>query len=232
MIKYNCNVDYFKNIDTEDKAYWLGFIYADGCVTKDHKKLIINLSPVDIYHLKLFNDCINSDYHISYQDNNRYVSLSISNKQFVENLIDKGCVPRKSLILQFPDEWQVPKHLLRHFIRGYFDGDGCLHTSMNKRKNKPRAYLECEVNFLGTYDMLNGIIANIPLNNIEIKEFGKIYKFRVHSRQNIVTLLDYLYEDSYFYLQRKYQTYIYDVKQHINLNNNTTILYNPVTIKG
>lgn len=223
---YKCNKDYFQTINTEDKAYWLGFIYADGCVTKNHRSLIINLSPTDIEHLNLFNQCIESTYPIKYKDNGRYVSLIISNKHFVEHLIDKGCVPHKSLVLQFPTENQVPSNLIRHFIRGYFDGDGCIHTKMRQHKNKPRPYLECEVNFLGTYDMLLNIIKHIPLLNINIKEFGLIYKFRICSKNKIVELLDYLYKDSHFYLPRKYIKYISDIKNY-NIQN---VLQNPVTI--
>jgi hypothetical protein len=223
---YKCNKDYFRTINTEDKAYWLGFIYADGCVTKNHRSLIINLSPTDIEHLNLFNQCIESTYPIKYKDNGRYVSLIISNKHFVENLIDKGCVPHKSLVLQFPTENQVPSNLIKHFIRGYFDGDGCIHTKMRQHKNKPRPYLECEVNFLGTYDMLCNIIKHVPLLNINIKEFGLIYKFRICSKNKIVELLDYLYGDSHFYLPRKYIKYINDIKNY-NIQN---VLQNPVTI--
>lgn len=223
---YECNTDYFRMIDTEDKAYWLGFIYADGCVTKNHHALIINLSPTDIDHLNLFNICIKSTYPIKYKDDGRYVSLTITNKQFVENLINKGCVPHKSLILQFPTEEQVPAHLIKHFIRGYFDGDGCIHTKMRQHKNKPRPYLECEVNFLGTYNMLFNISKHIPLSDINIKEFGLIYKFRICSKNKIIKLLDYLYEDSSFYLFRKYVKYINDIKSY-NIQN---VLQNPVTI--
>lgn len=223
--KYNLNKNYFDSIDTEDKAYWLGFIYADGCVDKSHKQLIISLSPIDYEHLSLFNHCIESDYSIKYRDNNRYITLQISCKHLVESLIEKGCVPHKSLILTFPNKNTIPEHLIKHFIRGYFDGDGCISTILRRKTNRINPIMECEVNFLGTKSMLEGISENIPISSIKIFKFGKIYKFRVQSKKNIINLMDYLYEDSSFYLQRKYDKYINNVKQYITkrhpLINNT-----------
>ena len=230
--KYECNVNYFETIDTEDKAYWLGFIYADGCIDNDCKVLIINLNPIDLNHLILFNECIGSNYPITYQDNNRYISLRITRKEFVKHLVNKGCTPRKSLTLKFPTSDQLPLHLVKHFIRGYFDGDGCLHTRLRKCLNKLRPYLECEVNFLGTYDMLYSISQNIPINNIKILQFGNIYKFRISSKKNIILLLDYLYQDSLFYLQRKYDKYITDIKNYKLEPLDIFISQNPVTITG
>ena len=230
MNKRNCNVDYFKIIDTEDKAYWLGFIYADGCITKDRRSLIINLQPGDIGHLQLFNQCIESDYPIIYKDNGRYVSLHISKKEFVENLINKGCVPHKSLILQFPTEDQLPNNLIKHFIREYFDGDGCLHVKFIKRWNKPNPYLSCEVNFLGTYNMLQNICKFVPVEFSSIKEDGKIYKMRLTSKKKIIKLLDYFYEDSHFYLQRKFDKYENIIKRCLTYNDYLLITQNPVTI--
>ena len=228
-----CNINYFENIDTEEKAYWLGFLYADGCVSQDYKYLYVCLSSKDLKHLELFNKCIDSNYKIKYRDNNRYISLVISKKKFVEHLIDKGCIPTKSLILKFPTEDQVPKELIRHFIRGYFDGDGCISTILRKLKNKPNLIMDCEINFLGTFDMLSGICENIPVKNIKIFEFGKIFKFRVRNKKDIIEIMEYLYKDSNIYLERKHEKYInnvinYKTKRHpLNKENNN---YNPVTI--
>lgn len=228
--KRNCNIDYFKIIDTEDKAYWLGFIFADGCISDDHKQLIISLQPSDIQHLEMFNKCIESDYPIMYMDNNRYITLRISRKDFVKHLIDKGCVPRKSLILQFPSEDKLPTHLIKHFIRGYFDGDGCLHAKFIKRWNKPNPYLSCEVNFLGTYDMLQNISKFVPVEFSKIRQDGKIYKMRLTSKSKIIELLDYLYQDSYFYLKRKHDKYVNIIKKCNTYNDFLLITQNPVTI--
>lgn len=52
--------------------------------------------------------------------------LACYSKKSYTDLINKGCGINKSLILKFPDETQVPQNLISHFIRGYFDGDGCV----------------------------------------------------------------------------------------------------------
>ena len=204
-----CNEDYFSKIDTKEKAYWLGFIFADGCVTKDMHCLIINLAPIDIRHLEKFNDCIESNYKIRWCDNNRYVSLRITNKYFVESLVRCGCVPAKSLILKYPKDDVLPKEFEKDFIRGYFDGDGCISILFVNKKNKPNPIFCGEINFLGTKDMLNHIAKIIPydINKIRIFEFGKIFKFKISNKKGMKDVLSYLYDDSNMYLDRKYQKY-------------------------
>ena len=73
--------------------------------------------------------------------------FSIRNAQLHDSLIKQGCVPNKSLILTFPDINVVSEDLVRHFIRGYFDGDGCL--SFNKNK-----YCTPNISILGTKQFL------------------------------------------------------------------------------
>lgn len=214
MQKIQINEDYFESIDSEDKAYWLGFLYADGCVTKDLKSIIISLSSIDYNHLIMLNECMDSDYKIKYKDNNS-VWLRIVRTKIAKDLVDKGCVPAKSLVLQFPNEDKLPKELQRHFIRGYFDGDGCISTILRKPKNRPNPIMMCEVNFLGTKHMLENIARMIPLDNIKIFKFGKIYKFRIQNKKDIIKLMDYLYKDSHFYLQRKFDKYNNNIKNYI-----------------
>lgn len=215
MNKVEINENYFETIDSEDKAYWLGFLFADGCVTQDHKHLLVNLAPIDYSHLCLLRDSMESNCQIKYRDNNRYISLSLYRKKIVEDLIDKGCIPAKSLILRFPSEDKVPNDLQRHFIRGYFDGDGCISTRLRVPKNRSNAIMECEVNFLGTKHMLENIASIIPIENVRIFKFGKIYKFRIQNKKNIIKLMDYLYKDSSIYLKRKFDKYNDNVKNYI-----------------
>ena len=72
-----------------------------------------------------------------------------------EALNNKGCVPNKSLTLTFPSKDIVPSNLLRHFIRGYVDGDGCICVT------KPE---KIELNVLGTKEFLQGVLDFLPLN--------------------------------------------------------------------
>ena len=164
---------FFEKIDTEQKAYWLGFIYADGCVknySKDKEgrqrkkySLSIELAEKDKEHLIKFAKaiCLNFEESMLYSrkrkicydhlDEERSYKMSafqVCSKKIVEDLIKLGCVPNKSLILKFPSEKQVPKNLWMHFIRGYFDGDGWVY---NDGKNNLR------FGMIGTEEFLNEI---------------------------------------------------------------------------
>ena len=165
---------FFEKIDTEAKAYWLGFIYADGCVVRNHSKdkegrqlkkysLSIELAEKDKEHLIKFAKaiCLNFEESMLYSrerkicydhlDEERSYKMNtfrVCSKKIVEDLIKLGCVQNKSLILKFPSEEQVPKKLWMHFIRGYFDGDGSIY---NDGKNNLR------FGIVGTEDFLNEI---------------------------------------------------------------------------
>lgn len=210
--KYSLNENFFDNIDTEEKAYWLGFLYADGSVTDfGAYKTDISLAEKDKDHLEKYRQALESTHPIITRgitfNNKTYYScrLNISNKAMAEALINKGCVPKKSLILTFPTEEQVPKELRRHFIRGYFDGDGCISYSSNDHSYN--------FNILGTYDFLTDIqnefaenIENYKVTKVSKDPRSNVYKFqkgRNCGTQNINNIYNYLYKDATIYLDRK-----------------------------
>lgn len=131
--RYNLQADYFNSINTSEKAYWLGFIMADGYVCIEHKKknvrrrLGLCLNQSDKTHLEKFCKALNSNHVIKFRKdhkNNKVYLLAyveIYNKQICLDLIKHGCVPNKSKTLMFPS---ISNELFFDFIRGYFDGDG------------------------------------------------------------------------------------------------------------
>ena len=127
--KNNLNHDYFQNIDTEEKAYWLGFIMADGCVYKGSDassyRLQINLKGSDKEHLDKLQKSINSSYKIQEKKvkNSDVCLLKVNSTKMCQDLMALNVTPRKSMLCQMPS---LEEHLEKHFIRGYFDGDGCL----------------------------------------------------------------------------------------------------------
>ena len=131
--KHTLNETYFDKIDTPEKAYILGFIYADGCVYLPAKRpkegaFMLNLQKRDIEMFKLIQSAIESS-HPLFDDakcGNGAYRLIIGNRRFCDSLIRAGVTPRKSLTLEFPSEAIVPKALRRYFILGYFDGDGSI----------------------------------------------------------------------------------------------------------
>jgi len=130
-MSYQFDVDYFKTIDSHEKAYWLGFIYADGNVylSKDNYKSVfqISLAKVDNGHLgKLRKALKDSRPLYNERGGERYM---INNIHFVNHLVQLGVTPRKSLTTVFPPENQLPSQYVNSFILGYFDGDGSISIS-------------------------------------------------------------------------------------------------------
>ena len=124
---YSVNEDYFNKIDSEDKAYFLGLLYADGYNYTAGKNKHFSLSLVDTDVLILFKKAINSKhsiYKIKLQ-NERYTQqyrLQINSKKLCERLTQLGCIQNKGKVLTFPSNDNLPQELIPHFIRGYFDG--------------------------------------------------------------------------------------------------------------
>ena len=144
--KYSIDNYYFNVIDTQNKAYSLGMLYADGTVSKNKTGFAISLQERDKDVLDQLNHEFGGDRKLSYIEyskknsnwQNQYM-LGISNKQMHEDLIKHGCVPNKSLVLEFPND--IESGLIRHFVRGYFEGDG------NISKNEDRCTLISTNNF-------------------------------------------------------------------------------------
>lgn len=134
--KYKINHNFFKNIDTEEKAYWLGFIAADGNVRsvvtdKIHRyTLSITLRESDRHHLEKFRDVLYRGDKPKITKNRSGCVLEVSSKQNYYNLVNAGICDRKSLTLTFPT---IQNALLKHFIRGYFDGDGWISVANKHR---------------------------------------------------------------------------------------------------
>jgi len=207
--KYHVDHNYFKEIDNEEKAYWLGFIYADGYISsaEKSKKIGISLSDVDKEHLQKFNKSINSDYPIKeytsesgYSVGNKYCRTLITSENLYDDLLRHGVYEHKSLILNPPN---ITDDLKRHFIRGYLDGDGTISHNGN-------SYY---VGFVGTKMMLEWIYEYAKENNIKFnfriekrKEECEAYSFKIHG-YNAYKFLEKIYSDSSIYLNRKYRRY-------------------------
>jgi hypothetical protein len=126
--KYNCDFNYFHVIDTEPKAYWLGFFAADGHVRPVNNTAAIVLSRKDTDHLERFKAAINATHPINLYVNRSPLAgesevcrLAIQSADMVSDLISHGVIPRKSGILQWP---LLRDDLYRHYLRGYMDGNG------------------------------------------------------------------------------------------------------------
>lgn len=199
--KYSYNNEAFKNIDTEDKAYWLGFMYADGYVSKNVDKFALSLAEKDKNHVGEFRDFIVPDRELEYQEGQKSYRITISSKEITADLVSKGCTPQKSLTLQPPPEGAIPDQLVRHFIRGYFDGDG----SAMLKKNGSRV---C-ISILGTESMLEFIVSYFKSQGVACrskirkpKEYNA-YVWADESTSDIMKIYHLLYDESTIFLDRK-----------------------------
>lgn len=210
MKKYTYNLNYFKDIDTNDKAYWLGFIYADGNITKDRHYLKIDLATKDKNLLYKFVQSIQGNCQIKdyIRGKQLYSRIKLSQAGFGDHLIEKGVVPNKSLILTFPAENIVKKDLQKDFIRGYFDGDGCI--SYKEYIRETVIYRNSYLSILGIYEFLSTLSKILPTNNFRITHATKnsnSYKYIVTNRKDIRRIFDFLYDKDSIYLERKFDIF-------------------------
>jgi len=199
----NIDSSLFDIIDSEEKAYWLGFLYADGYICDYHNQIELSLNYKDIHHIYKFAKFLNEKDLTKVKISNcgknnlhkrcRYI---INSEHLKNQLVKLGCTPNKSLTLTFPDItiFSIPD-LVYSFIRGFIDGDGCLYNFRNR--------LRIEISS-GSYSFLESIKQYFP-------EFSKIDKnqrnntYRIYcsgSKADIVG--DKLYSNANIYLDRKY----------------------------
>jgi DNA-binding transcriptional regulator WhiA len=210
--KYAVDESYFEKIDTEDKAYWLGFLYADGYINDKPSEyaLEIGLIRSDKDHIELFSKYIKSNYLIKdriiskkyLKKNGKYCEsshLRIYNKKVVEDLIDKGCTNNKSWTITFPNF--LEHNLERHFIRGYFDGDGSIC------KKGPNQYV---VNICGNELFINALKCVLDkfldYTYICINK-NNLNNLLISNNKDCLAFYKFIYEDCNLFLNRKKKTY-------------------------
>lgn len=212
----------FDSIDTEEKAYWLGFMYADGYITSKTNQVGLSLSIKDIDHLKKFNNFLNYSKGLNISETHQFGSKEKFNKngeilQMVHTVItnehlwnalnEKGCVPNKSLILTFPDKSIFKdESLIRHFIRGYVDGDGTLGVYPHSKSN-PK--LEESLLIVGTKPFLEGVQKYLGIDGFLMQKPNcNNLTYRLgYSTKKAQNVADILYKNSTIYLDRKYNIY-------------------------
>ena len=214
--KYFFEEDFFRKIDTDRKAYWLGLFYADGCVAtndtfslgfKREDRYILETLARDVNYAGDIID-IEEFKSIGGRPPKKYYSsrINLCSKKFCNHLKEKGLSVNKTFRLTYPK--YITKKLHKHFIRGLFDGDGFITISKNAGR----------WGIIGQLNLLENV-KNILLNEVNVTtniykkpnncwdlgldfHVGKFYNNKTNL-DDLLILKKWLYEKSNLYFNRK-----------------------------
>lgn len=222
--------DVFSKIETELQAYLLGFYAADGNINEKRKTFRIHLQKQDSELVYLYKDIISPDARTftveehkttgrNGQEVNAHESfgVDITSAKLCTDLVNLGIGYNKSYSdLHIPE---IPESLVRHFIRGYFDGDGCITIWLSKEKGKSdrvrgkfdicaksASILNEFIKFFATHDI------KINLNYLKRDD---MYRISTSSKKELEKIYNMLYKDSNFYLSRKFNKFDHYVNTEV-----------------
>jgi len=218
--KYVCDQAAFDQLN-KNSLYWLGFIATDGNIYKagNSFKLKIELSTKDANHLIKFKEFIKSDtkiYHYVKINNFKYKTLKkekysssaivITSKHLFDKLVLYNITPNKTFTFSIPAT--ILNHLeLSHFLRGMFDGNGWInhHYDINKRLTGIRIGL-CGANeAVPTVFQLLKDKLGLDQNSGYFEKIENTYRFEFSAHHDVDKIVDFLYKDAEYYLDRKYK---------------------------
>ena len=207
--KYFCDETYFNEWSVE-MAYFLGFIAADGHITSyDNKQnyIIINIVKDDEEVLERFKNSISYTGKIIYlnKKNGQMQScLRICSSKLTEQLKSHSLNSKKTYSLNWLNH--IPDQYVNHFMRGYFDGDGCVHLNFEKYKYS--------ASLVGTENFMTGFLKyfrnKIKENIGSIKIYPTYTNLAFGGKYVAKTFLDWIYNESTenTRLKRKYNKYL------------------------
>jgi intein-encoded DNA endonuclease-like protein len=219
--KYFIDENYFETIDNEEKAYWLGFLAADGTIRLRHggaekrkrgSSIVLKLADKDKHHVDRFQKIFGIESRMthqrdytttrsgkeSYSDNCR---VSINSNKLVEDIIDKGVTPRKSFTLGRPN---IKDEYHNHFIRGYFDGNGSISFSLKESTESDREVIKLLAVSIAciSHNFIQYLKDELTKENVNLKTNGK-YSVAVSNMYECQLFLNYIYKNATLFLERK-----------------------------
>lgn len=193
-LEYNEN--YFSLIDSASKAYWLGFIFADGCIDR-YGRLHINLAKYDKNHLQKFLNELSSNIIIRDRKNKigEYVNLSIKNSSIVNDLYNLGVNYNKTYDSKIPI---INDKYISHWLRGYFDGDGSV--GLYKDKTMKYGYIpKCNITVLSENmtEYISSILSSKNIkHSINKDKKSNANHINVRAIESFIIMFEFLYKDS------------------------------------
>lgn len=231
--KYMANFHYFDKIDSPNKAYWLGFIWADGYIAKRERKmpngnigieynLKLSLMQNDAAHVEKFLKDIESNYPVNFYKTNGFNKNveAIEARAFITNIYmcgflyeELGIQPRRNDASKVINH--IPEELHKYFILGLFDADGSFTAYHNDSYGE-----KLNVSFGGSKSVLRFVENHLLKHHIVNNKVDKHKLYQRHKgkddnwlslnyagKQQGMKILNYLY-DSPIYLDRKYEKYL------------------------
>lgn len=202
---YSVDEYFFDKIDTQEKAYWLGYLAGDGHIDEKRGLISLHCKYDDREILLKFKEHLSAEHAIKKSKNGGYPSvyLRITCKRLCDRLVQLGLDSTKTKKCFIPD---MSDHLKRHFIRGLFDADGCVtHGTLAS------GYKHRKVNFVGNKwllgqvrELLNDIVTK---PNRKLYNQKSIYALEYRSKYDMPIIYDYLYQGAVIYLSRKKQKF-------------------------
>lgn len=199
--KYDIDYQYFDNINDEHKAYWLGMLLADGFV--NNKEVSLCLQSSDIESIETFKRDLRSEHPIKYDVyGNPYITIVC--KHMCEKLQRYGFNNHKSLQFDMNNILNViSNENEHHFLRGMFDGDGCIKYYKYDYLNKPQFHF----GYTGLKNVCEYVASKLNINTKIVFEGNMTYTTRTRNPELIMNIFDYLYKDATIYINRKYNTF-------------------------
>lgn len=210
------NENFFREIVTEEQAYWLGYLYADGCLwrmkikgTNEFKPLGVSVLSKDKEHIEKFANIFGRSLRIVRQGKNKvYYLVQIYSIKILSHLQRLGFVFRKTWDNNSKIIESVPKKLLKHFIRGLFDGDGCISIT---KKKYIILHLMASMNFKLLAKIRYFLIKLLDITRTKIVKVGKKKNCYTYCKGGIwqcKKILDFMYKEATIFLERKRNIYL------------------------
>ncbi len=208
--KYKVKSDYFQTIDNKNKAYILGYIFADGSIKKNLRTLeLVTSKDIDLLEFlrkELRTTAPIKYYAYKYKDKiyDKY-KVAIHSNIISADLIRLHILPNKTYLTCVPPKDQIPSKLLPQFLLGVFDGDGSVGIYMKNDGYKSQSP-SWNITSLHKETLSNlQDLCNMHIGIIRKNSGAHCHKWYLNNQREFIEMYHYLYDDppDFFLLRKK-----------------------------